>query len=174
MVDTAFADSYIKTDAELETLIGSDPRAGAVALKALAAASQVWYCQEATRRIDALPLRGQKWDMTSSNGTAVQTLAFPRLIDGVGVGNGIDYDLIPDVPDNVKRACMEEAIEIYSFNADTDRSERRTMKDDGVKSYSLGGDYSENLGASAMDTQGGLQSKGAWRIMKRYMGLEVR
>ena len=51
MVDTEFADSYIETDTILEALIGADPRAAAVALKALAAASQEWYCQEATRRI---------------------------------------------------------------------------------------------------------------------------
>jgi len=51
MVDTPFTDIYIETDAELEALIGADPRAAAVALKALAAAAQEWYCQEATRRI---------------------------------------------------------------------------------------------------------------------------
>jgi len=63
MVDTPFTDSYIETDAELEALIGADPRASAIALKALAAASQEWYCQEATRRIDSLPLRGTKYDI---------------------------------------------------------------------------------------------------------------
>lgn len=51
MTDTEFVGSYIETDAELETLIGTDPRAAAIALKAAAAATQAWYCQEATRRI---------------------------------------------------------------------------------------------------------------------------
>lgn len=49
MVDTPFNDSYIETDAILAAMIGANPSASAVALKALAAASQAWYCQEATR-----------------------------------------------------------------------------------------------------------------------------
>jgi len=56
MVDTPFTDIYIETDAELEALIGADPRAAAVALKALAAAAQEWYCQEEreVRRLEEL------------------------------------------------------------------------------------------------------------------------
>ena len=83
MVDTPFTDSYIESDAELETLIGADPRAAAVALKALAAASQEWYCQEATRHIDQLPLRGTKYDIDVVAGVPDQPRAFPRIIDGI-------------------------------------------------------------------------------------------
>jgi hypothetical protein len=131
MPDTTFSASYVTTDAILETYLTNDPRASAIALKAMVAASQAWYCAEATRRIDSLPLRDQKWDMTSSNGVAVQTLEFPRPINGVGVGNGIDYDLDPDVPDLVKRACMEEAIAIYTFLSDSDNVDRKSAKEQG-------------------------------------------
>jgi len=63
MSDTAFSDSYIETDAELETLIGADKRASAVALKAAIAADQPWYCAEATGHIDTLPLRVQRYEL---------------------------------------------------------------------------------------------------------------
>ena len=101
MTDTSFADSYIETDAELETLIGSDQRASAEALKAAAAASQAWYCQEATRHIDQMPFRGCKYEYD-------QDREFPRIIDGVVVS---DEDQNAVVPDAVERACMEEASE---------------------------------------------------------------
>lgn len=82
MTDTTFSDSYIETDAILEAMIGANPSASAVALKALAAASQAWYCQEATRHIDRLTLAGQKYDTDIIAGVAVQALQFPRIIDG--------------------------------------------------------------------------------------------
>lgn len=63
MSDTAFSDSYIPTDAELETLIGADKRTSAVALKAAIAADQAWYCAEATRHLDTLPLRVQRYEL---------------------------------------------------------------------------------------------------------------
>lgn len=72
MVDTLFSDGYIETDAILEAMIGSDPRTAAVALKAAAAATQCWYCQEATRHIDRLILAGQKYDTDIVAGAAVQ------------------------------------------------------------------------------------------------------
>jgi hypothetical protein len=169
MVDTAFSDSYIETDAELETLIGSDPRTSAIALKALAAASQAWYCQEATRHIDAMPLRGQKWDMTSSDGEVVQTLEFPRLIDEVGVGNGIDYDLIPEVPDNVKRACLEEAIAILATGSSGGLKDLQEM---GVSSMSIGGKLSYTFVPGAGGQ--GLQSAAAKRYLRRYLGAQTR
>jgi len=182
MVDTAIPNSYIATDAELETLIGGDKRASAIALKAASAADQAWYCQEASRHIDALPLRGERYEeQYIENGVQkdgnsdglTQVLEFPRIIDG----EILDYDYgtqLPIIPALVKRACLEEAIEIYGFSTDTDRSERRTMKDDGVKSYSSGGDYSETLGPATVDTQCGMVSKIAWRHMRRYVGLRVR
>ncbi|MCK9569461.1 hypothetical protein M0R72_11025 [Candidatus Pacearchaeota archaeon] len=169
MTDTTFDDSYIETDAELETMIGSDPRTAAVALKALAAASQAWYCQEATRRIDALSLRGQKWDMTSSNGVAVQTLEFPRLIDGAGVGNGIDYDLIPEVPDMVKRACMEEAIALYQVGTS---GGLKDLQEQGVSSMSIGGKLSYSFVSGAGGQ--GLQSAAAKRYLRKYLGAATR
>jgi hypothetical protein len=182
MTDTSFSDSYIVTDSELETLIGGDKRASAIALKAASAADQAWYCQEATRHIDALPLRGERYEEEyiengvqkdiNSDGLA-QTLEFPRIIDSVTKDWDNDTDL-PIIPADVKRACLEEAIAIYALESDSDRTDRATMQADGVKSYNLGGVYSETLGPSSSDAQCGMISKTAWRLMRRYTGIEVR
>ena len=168
MPETTFTNSYIESDTILETMIGVDPRASAIALKAATAESQAWYCQEATKHIDALPLRGQKWDMTSSNGLAVQTLQFPRLIDGVGVGNGIDYDLVPVVPDLVKRACLEEAIAILELGS----GGRRSLQEQGVQSFTIGGKLSETF-IPGFGSQG-LISAQTRRYMRKFVGAETR
>lgn len=164
MVDTTFSDSYIETDAILEALIGSDPRTAAMTLKAAAAATQAWYCQEATRRIDAMMLRGCKYDLD-------QTLEFPRVIDGVIVG---DEDQATVVPDLVKRACMEEAIAIIDRTSSTDKTERRSLQEQGVRSFSLGGGYSETFDVSSVSRGDGLESRAAARYMRRYTGAAVR
>jgi hypothetical protein len=162
MVDTTFTDSYIPTDTILETMIGNDPRAPAISLKALAADSQMWYCQEATRRIDALPLRGVRYEFD-------QDQEFPRLIDGVGVGDpGSYYAVVPEIPTLVKWACLEEAIAILEQGT----GGRRALQDQGVVSFSIGGKLSETFvpGAGAS----GLQSSAAKRYMRRFLGVETR
>jgi hypothetical protein len=168
MVDTEFADSYIETDTILEALIGADPRAAAVALKALAAASQEWYCQEATRRLDLLPLAGRKYDEDIVAGVPDQPLAFPRIIDGVT----LDWNSSTNqafVPAEVKRACVEEAIALYQ--AGTSGS-LKDLQEQGVSQMSIGGKLSYSF------IQGGgsspLLSAAAKRIMRKYTGAVIR
>lgn len=158
MTDTTFSDSYIETDAELETLIGSNPKTAAVALKAAAAATQEWYCQEATRHIDQMPLRGTKYEYD-------QDLEFPRIIDGVIVG---DEDQNAVVPTLIKQACLEEALAIYA-NAS---GGRRKLQEEGVQSYTIGGKLSETFRPGA--GQSPLESITAARILRRYTGVESR
>ena len=160
MTDTSFSDSYIATDAELETLIGSDPRTAAVALKAAVAATQGWYCAEATRHIDALALRGQPYEDD-------QDLAFPRVIDGVLVGD--NDNLLAVVPDLVKRACMEEAIAIYAAGTS---GGLKDLQEQGVSAMSIGGKLSYSFVPGAGTSP--LLSRTAQRLMRRYMGAEVR
>lgn len=159
MVDTAFSGSYFATDAELEALIGSDPRASAIALKALAAASQEWYCQEATRHIDALPLRGCRYNY-------LQTLEFPRIIDEVIVG---DENQAAVVPDPVLRACLEEAIAIYQSGS---TGGLKDLQEQGVSSMSIGGKLSYSFVPGAGNS--GLLSSAAKRYLRPYLGAEVR
>jgi hypothetical protein len=156
-------DSYISVE-EAEDMVLTRPNSAAWTGVEKASA-----LIEATRRIDALPLRGQKWDMTSSNGVAIQTLEFPRLIDGVGVGNGIDYDLIPEVPDNVKRACLEEAIAIQASGSGGGMKDLQEM---GVSSMSIGGKLSYTFVPGAGNQ--GLQSAAAKRYLRKYLGAATR
>lgn len=170
MTDTTFSDSYIETDAELETLIGSDPRAAAVALKALAAASQAWYCQKATQAIDRLPFQG--WKAASG-----QALQFPRKFQldpeqdnpwgAIVTLDSYGYYAQSAVPAEVLAACVEEAIALYAFLNDSDRVDRDAMKRDGVKQYNLGGVYSEGFGP--VEDQGKLRSEEAYLLLEPWI-----
>ena len=168
MTDTEFSDSYIATDAELETMIGGDKRASAIALKAASAADQAWYCQEATRHIDQLPLRGRKYDTEITAGVPDQALQFPRIIDGVTK----DWNDSTDeafVPSDVKQACLEEAIAIYSAGAD---GGLKTLQEQGVTSMSIGGKLSYTFVGGGGSSP--LLSAAAKRLMRRYVGAVIR
>ena len=172
MVDTSFTDSYIETDAELEALIGADPRTAAVALKALPASSQEWYCAEATRRIDQLPLRGIKYDNDVVAGVPDQPRAFPRIIDGLTLDWNSSTSLAI-VPSDVKRACMEEAIAIYAEQTAGGTS-RASLQEAGVASYQIPGIISETFrSGSPSARQNGLQSTAAYRLISRYIARSV-
>lgn len=159
MVDTPFSDSYIESDAELEALIGADPRAAAIALKDLAAASQCWYCQEATRRIDALPLAGRKYDTD-------QPRAFPRII---GWNSSTSLAIIPS---DVIRACMEEAIALYLYYSSPSAGKRQELQSQGVTSYSIG-KLSETFGHASACQARGIQSQEAYRMLSKYIARSV-
>jgi hypothetical protein len=172
MVDTEFSDSYIETDAELEALIGADPRASAIALKALAAASQEWYCQEATRHIDQLPLRGTKYDNDVVAGVPDQPRAFPRVIDGLTLDWNSSTSLAI-VPSDVKRACVEEAIAVYAEQSAGGTS-RASLQEAGVASYQIPGIISETFrSGSSRERQNGLQSTAAYRLLSKYIARSV-
>lgn len=177
MTDTTFSSSYIATDAELETLIGGDKRASAIALKAASASDQAWYCQEATRHIDSLPLRGYRYeekyiengsqkDLNSDGLT--QTLEFPRIIDGETCDWDYGTDL-PIVPDLVKRACLEEAIAILAAGSG---GGLKDLQEQGVQSMSIGGKLSYSFVPGGGSSP--LLSAAAKRLMRRYVGAVVR
>lgn len=176
MTDTPFSNSYIVSDAELEALIGGDKRASAIALKAAIAADQAWYCQEATRHIDALSLRGHRYEEKYiENGSQkdidedglAQVLEFPRIIDGVVVEWDYGTDL-PIVPDLVKRACIEEALAIYANGS----GGLKDLQEQGVQSMSIGGKLSYSFVAGAGSSS--LLSTVARRLMRRYTGAALR
>jgi hypothetical protein len=168
MTDTPIADSYITLPSLAITYFTGDPRAAAfVAL----GDGMAWYLKRATKKIDELPLKGTTyWYLTTDAvpGSERQNRQFPRIIDGIVCDYVLDT-AIPVVPQSVKDACCEEALALYLFHADTDRTERKTLQEDGVQSYSLGGDYSENLGKSNTDKHKGLLSSEAWGWLKGYI-----
>ncbi len=150
--------SYVDA-AEAETYFENNPNA----ITFLDSEYLEWYLQEATRHIDQLRLRGDKYDST-------QDRAFPRVIDGIIVG---DSDQNAVVPDDVLRACMEEAIALYAYYASTSAQKRASLQAQGVKSYSIG-DLSETYGPST--TTGpmqGFKSSAAYRLLSRYIARSV-
>jgi len=174
MTDTSFTDSYVLTDAILEAYLGANPKAAAIALKALAVASQEWYCREATRIIDALPLQGYK--LLSS-----QDRQFPRKyapsypLSWSPWGSMVTEDaygyiyMSSSVPQDVIDACCDEAVSLYVFYSDADKLERQDLIDAGVQSTSLGGQISETFGSSRIDRYHGLHSKKAYQLLEKYI-----
>lgn len=173
---TDVSDSYITTIADFETRLTSDPRAAAIALKAATDASQTWYLQKATAIIDNLPLQGSTYyyiDKTSP-ATDEQARQFPRVING----HAVDWDddtSTAIVPEDVKRATVEEAIALYDFYVSSaDDQQRRKLQTQGVTSYSLG-DLSESYGGiTASAKWKGLHAQEAYDLMKQYIAGAVR
>jgi len=142
------------TEAEAETYFDGDPRA-----EAFLAEDYTWYLTKATKAIDALTLRGTRYEYD-------QDLAFPRIIDGVLVG---DADQNAVVPQAVKDACCEEALALYLAGTD---GGLKALQENGVQSMSVGGKLSYTFVQGAGNS--GLQSATAKRLMRRYMGVVVR
>lgn len=162
MTETPVTSSYIETIEEAESYFSGDPRATAF----LALESIAWYLQRATKIVDGLSFKGRTYyDIGTSENE--QQRQFPRWIDGIA----FDYDDElgeAQVPQAVKDACCEEALALYLFHSDSDRTDRKTMKDDGVTNYNLGGVYSESLGKSHQDKHG-LLSAEARRLLASYL-----
>ena len=149
------ASSYLDA-ASADTLAASRPTNTAWA--AASSVEKLAALEEATRRIDGMILRGTKYDSD-------QALEFPRIIDGVTVGNA-DQDA--EVPSQVLWACLEEAIAILAAGSGS----LKDLQEQGVSSMSIGGKLSYTFIAGAGDS--GLQSAAAKRYMRRYIGAAVR
>ena len=157
MTETPVSDSYITTveeaDAFFAKRLGATAWTGTDKSKAL---------QMATAAIDALPLRGRKFDR---DGT--QTRQFPREYrDGYDMDEATGEEIVPQA---VKDACCLEALALIQFFADSDRTDRKTMQEDGVKNYNLGGVYNEALGPSNTDKHHGLLSSEAYRLLAKHI-----
>jgi hypothetical protein len=171
---TDFTSSYVLSDTILESYIGGDPRAAAIALKALAATSQEWYCQKATATIDRLNYQGMKL-------LGTQVRQFPRkyflsneeiypwgitniLVDPYGYGY-----VSTDVPDDILSACCEEAIALYQYYSSNDNMKRQDLQNQGVTHFSIG-KLSETFGPTQSEPQTvGLHSQEAYDYIEVYL-----
>jgi hypothetical protein len=176
MTDTAVSDSYIETIEDLEARLASDPRGAAIALLAADSDTQTWYLQKATALIDAMPLKGSTYNYIdkSSPSSDEQALMFPRVI------NGYAYDWDDEtstaiVPEDVKKACVEEAIALYDFYVSSPGDQkRRKLQDQGVKSFSVG-KLSESYGDVRTSAKWkGMHSQDAYDLMRGYIAGAVR
>jgi len=97
---------------------------------------------EASDNIDMLPLKGCKYADDQS-----QARAFPRIPDQAAQAIGTDETTFQSdidysaVPQEVEDACCLEALEILKQGA----SGRATLREQGVKSFSMGGKLSETF-----------------------------
>lgn len=171
MTDTPVDKSYIDTIEEADAMAATRPNSSA-----WTGSDKPKALQEATRRIDAMPLKGQRYeDVYIANGAQkdvnndglTQVLAFPRVIDGITR----DWDFgtsRPIIPDLVKWACLEEAIYILEVGS----GGRSKLQEQGVKSFSIGGKLSETF----IDGLGGLglRSIQARRYLKQFVGANIR
>lgn len=129
--------------------------------------------QEATRRIDSLPLQGERYEkkyiengvQKDINGDGIaQTLEFPRTIDGVTV----DWDYgtsLPLVPNDILWACLEEALAILTDGA----GGLEDLQAHGVKSMSI-----LDLSYTFAGGRGSILTSPAARgFMRKYTGGEI-
>jgi hypothetical protein len=172
---TAVSDSYILTIEDFETRLTSDPRAAAIALLAAESAIQTWYLQKATAIIDSLYLKGSTYYLIDqiNPATGYQARQFPRVINE-RVCNW-DYDASAElVPEEVKKATVEEAIALYDSNVSSPGdAKRRKLQDQGVTSFSLG-KLSETYAPGSSCKWKGLHSQEAYDYMKQYIAGAVR
>ena len=167
-------ESYIETTVDLESRLSDDPRASAIALAAATTAAQSWYLKKATASIDALSLKGTTYYYidTVDPDDEEQSLQFPRIINGVACDWDDSTDA-PVVPEAVKKACVEEAIALYSYYTSDGNTKRTELQAAGVKSFSVG-KLSESYGPKSLSRSRGLMSEEAFRLMKPYIAGSVR
>lgn len=163
LIDPATAEltigpAYEAPETSYLSVAAADAMKTSTAWAAATAADKLAALEEATRRIDSMILRGAKYNSD-------QALEFPRIIDGVTVGNA-DQDA--EVPTQVLWACLEEAMAILAAGSGS----LKDLQEQGVSSMSIGGKLSYTFIAGA--GQSPLQSAAAKRYMRRYIGAEVR
>ena len=176
MTDTAVSDSYVTTIEDFESRLTSDPRTAAIALLAADSTTQTWYLQKATAIIDNLPLKGSTYDYIdkTSQDSDEQERMFPRVIKGVAV-DWDDGTSDAVVPEDVKKATVEEAIALYDFYVSTPSDQkRRKLQSQGVTSFSLGKLSESYGGVTASAKWKGLHSQESYDLMRGYIAGAVR
>jgi hypothetical protein len=160
-------DSYV-TETEAGDYFGYNPNA----IEFLDSDIVEWSLQEATRIIDALPLRGDRYEpiylvngvqQDTDHDGQTQTLEFPRFIDNML----LDYDYgtkKATVPQKVKDACCWIALSLFS--EDSEISEK-SLQEAGVQSFSRG-KLSVSFVQGVQDRYFGLPKR-AYDLLKNYI-----
>ena len=171
---SAILASYVETTEIADAYLLNNPRAsnlgpdGSISWVALTAAQKAWYLQEATKKLDRLPLKGDRyywWD------PVLQKLEFPRIIDGVAHDWSIPTATI-HVPQRVINACLEEALALLEHYSDTDDVDRLKAQRAGVTHAGLGS-ISETWKDDAGIRYKGLLSRDAYEFIVGYISGSV-
>lgn len=183
MTTTPVTNSYITTVEEADAFLAR--RLGATAWTGTTKAAAL---QQATAIIDSLPLRGERYEEAYIyNGVQkdinvdglTQILEFPRAIDGVVC----DWDAgtqLPIVPQAVKDACCLEALTLMELQASPDEKKRLDLQRQGVTSANYSGTSEQFVTnpsggiSGAGDRYHGLMSYEAYRLLRKYVGANLR
>jgi hypothetical protein len=163
---------YYATVEEADTFF--EDRLGTTVWDAATDADKLKALKMATKTIDALPLAGFKLVST-------QDLAFPRKYLRTGSISPWNVTIYGDeygcvytseaVPQEVVNACCLEAAALLAHYASTDKQERLSVREQGIKSYSLGSAYSEDLGP--LNDRFGLISEEAYKLLEKHIEISV-
>ena len=153
-------------------MIAGDPRAAAVALAGSPDATIAWYLKKATTKIDSRNYAGYTLE-------ASQTRQFPRKyhVNGEQIypwglqnymvdGYGFAYRATTP-PDEILKACLEEAIAMYVEENDQDASLDRSLQNRGVTSVGFRG-RSQSYAPGALSHRDGFRSEEAYEIIIKY------
>ncbi len=167
MTSTAVSESYISTVEEADAFF-----AKRLNVSAWTGTDKSKALQEATALIDALPLRGERYEpIHIENGVQTdenldgltQVLEFPRFIDGILC----DYDYgtqKPIIPQKIKDATCWIALSL--LDTDTDISEK-ALQEAGIQAFSRG-KLSVTFKTGASNQYLGLPKK-AYDLLKIYI-----
>jgi hypothetical protein len=166
---TTVTNSYITTTEAADALLAM--RLGTSSWTAAASATKIAALQHATSNIDSLSFSGYKQSDTQTN-------QFPRMYQYVEDAYSpytttatfsTQGDCITEAtPADVLLACALEALALIEFYANTTAAKRKTLQDQGVKSYSIG-DLSESFGGAGYSTYSGMKSSEAYALLEKYL-----
>jgi hypothetical protein len=172
MADTAFTDSYITLKSIFTTMVTGDPRVATIALAAEQDATIAWYLKKATAKIDSKNYAGYMLEDNQARQFPRKYLYNPDRLHPWGLINyqidawGFAY-LATTPPDDILKACLEEAIAMYAEENDADQSLRSTLQRNGVISVGFRG-RSETFKPGARNRRDGFLSEEAYDIIVQY------
>lgn len=170
MADDAVTDGYFATVQLCNAVLAK--RLGTASWTAATTANKIIAIQMATSNIDSLNYSGLKYLSTQDRQFPRKYILDPDAFSPYGDIINVDqygycYEST-DVPDTVLLACALEALALIEFYATSTAAKRKTLQDQGVKSYSIG-PLSETFGGSGSALIGDLKSAEAYGLLEKYM-----
>lgn len=170
MADDAVTDGYFATVQLCNAVLAK--RLGTASWTAATTANKIIAIQMATSNIDSLNYSGLKYLSTQDRQFPRKYILDPDAFSPYGDIINVDqygycYEST-DVPDAVLFACALEALALIEYYATSTAAKRKTLQDQGVKSYSIG-PLSETFGGSGSALIGDLKSAEAYGLLEKYM-----
>jgi hypothetical protein len=170
MTDDAVTDGYFATVQLCDAVLAK--RLGTASWTAATTPNKIIAIQMATSAIDRLDYSGLKYLDTQARQFPRKYLLDPNETSPWGNIINVDnynytYESLT-VPDSVLLACALEALALIEYYATITAAKRKTLQDQGVKSYSIG-PLSETFGGSGSALIGDLKSAEAYGLLEKYI-----